>query len=288
MHLHELADERLGLGGAHSPPCELFEGEHSLADLLCDLVLVGAGEGRAAAQHCVHDSAATPHVALPAVWALLHLRGSVLRRPDHGVHNGAVGRAARGVKVDELQHVALDAALALEQEVLRLEVAMHDVLLVHVEDGTKDVLDQGCSLGLAEVAHLHDLIEKLTTLAQLHDKEDVVPVLEGLEESDDVRVIHHLHHRDLLPQTLEVPHVRLGDLLDGPQHACGPVLAEDDATVGALAQLLPVHLIHLAHLRAVLQDELRCADGVGFPDCAATLRRIPRLARRLPSHHGQL
>ena len=50
---------------------------------------------------------------------------------------------------------------------------MSDLVLVHVIDGTDDLLHEDRRLHLREVTRLDDPIEELATVAELHDEVDV-------------------------------------------------------------------------------------------------------------------
>ena len=95
-------------------------------------LVVAVVEGQVAADHLVHDNADTPPVHRATVVVVLeHLRGQVFRGPAKG--------RRRSPECDFLLAQPkvgdLDVALAVEQQVLQLEVAVDDAAVVQVCDG---------------------------------------------------------------------------------------------------------------------------------------------------------
>ena len=94
-----------------------------------------------------------------------------------------------GAEVNDLDLVEL--FVLFEQDVLRLRVTMHDVGLVAVVDAGEDLFHENSSIAFAELTTLEDLIEELTTFADLSDQIIALFILEELVHLDDVRVILH-------------------------------------------------------------------------------------------------
>ena len=94
-----------------------------------------------------------------------------------------------GAEVNDLDLVEL--FVLFEQDVLRLQVTMHDVGLVAVVDAGEDLFHEDSSIAFAELTTLEDLIEELTTFADLSDQIIALFILEELVHLDDVRVILH-------------------------------------------------------------------------------------------------
>ena len=178
----------------------------------------GRGKGRGArvpartsGQEHVQDDAARPDVSREAVVALVceHLGGHIVGRATGRVKErrvviGAVQR--RQPEVGDLEHLAL-----VQQEVLRLEIAVAHALLVAVLDAgyqLPEVLARG---GLVEAPHVNNLVEELTARDELEHDEDFGPRREHLQQVHHVLLLHHLHDRDLLLDLLA--HVLLLDLL---------------------------------------------------------------------------
>ena len=70
---------------------------------------------------------------------------------------------SRQPEVDDLDGTVV--ALVQQQEVLGLEVAVADLVVVAVVDGLRDLLEDVAGLGLAEVALADDFVEQFSSLA---------------------------------------------------------------------------------------------------------------------------
>ncbi|RDX78880.1 hypothetical protein CR513_40771, partial [Mucuna pruriens] len=93
----------------------------------------------------------------------------------------------------------------IKEKVFGLEVPMHDSKRVTGLDNLDDGLDEGSGLPLAVVALLHDPIEELPTLAQLHDQVHRRGVLVGPFYANHVRVLRQVvHYLNLPPHILVV------------------------------------------------------------------------------------
>mmetsp|Transcript_21829 Transcript_21829/g.65433 ORF Transcript_21829/g.65433 Transcript_21829/m.65433 type:complete len:378 (-) Transcript_21829:61-1194(-) len=166
----------------------------------------------------------------------------------------------------------LEAPRGVDAEVVGLEVAVHDLLVVQVRERVEEDADQVARLLLVVEGLLHDALEELAALHELDDHVVGALLLEEVVELDDVRVLDVLQHRHLLPQArhvllLEVR--RLLDALDGHLDARGTVRVslrrQHDAREGARAELLGVvELVGLVELR------------VGVLAAAAASRRLGR------------
>ena len=122
-------------------------------------------------------------------------------------------------EVDDLDLVEL--FVLLEQDVLRLQVTMHDISLVAVVDAGEDLFHEDSSIALAELTTLEDLVEELTTFADLSNQVIALLILEELVHLDDVRVIDFFENIDLIEKhsLLVVVHVALTQDFD---RALGP------------------------------------------------------------------
>ncbi|GIX65410.1 ABC transporter ATP-binding protein, putative [Babesia caballi] len=231
-------------------PLRHVEGELARLHLLDDRRLVRAVEGREAAQQNVQDHADGPDVALVVVHALEHLGRNVVRRADLLLHLGVDVAVRREAKVND-PDVGVDG-LGLEQQVLRLEVAVHDVLPVHVVDAAQHLLDDFGRVLLREALAAHYLVEQLASRVELRDEVVVLFVLEELEDLHDVRVVQRLEHVHLAQQRLVVAlalHGALNYHLHGVLLAGGAVEAQQHLAEGALAEQL--HCLVVLPERAV-------------------------------------
>ena len=153
-----LAYQRLG-AVAHRPPGRLVtvdglgERVRALTDQVEHLLVVVTVEGREAAQQDVEDDAERPHVDSVAVRRTRRLLGLVGGVPGQDLGRGVVGRAAQPsqrllgravpsvAKVDQLDRGIVGAPV--EDEIVGLEVAMHDALLVKIGDCAHDLQTEG-------------------------------------------------------------------------------------------------------------------------------------------------
>ena len=168
-------------------PDAVIEVESALAHLLHDILIGLSVEGRHSREKDVCDDSARPNVALLVVVLVEDLGSDVVRSAELLVEV-AVGVVDEGcAEVDDLNLVEL--FVLLEQDVLGLQVAMHDVGLVAVVDAGEHLLHKDGSIALAELTTLQDLIEEFTALANLSDEVVTLLVLEELVHLDDIRVV---------------------------------------------------------------------------------------------------
>mmetsp|Transcript_58933 Transcript_58933/g.108011 ORF Transcript_58933/g.108011 Transcript_58933/m.108011 type:complete len:236 (-) Transcript_58933:298-1005(-) len=178
-------------------------------------------EWRIPAEHHVHDYAKTPQIRSLVVLARQNLRSHVVWCACFGRQDLVRRKLACQSEVDHLQCGFLNGILRGEQEILRLQVAVTDVVFMHVEHGPEHVLhDDGC-LNLSKVACVDDTVKKFTTCAQLQDKVDVPVILERFVQLDDVGMVHDLHDGDLLLESIKILHLRFGDGLHSSGDTCG-------------------------------------------------------------------
>lgn len=92
-----------------------------------------------------------------------------------------------GTEVDNLDSRV--AVLSLEDDVLRLEVSMHEVVSMEVDNGRKNLFNDVTSHFLGEGIELHDSVEELTALQVLSHNEEVFLVLIELVDLHDVGMV---------------------------------------------------------------------------------------------------
>mmetsp|Transcript_1844 Transcript_1844/g.5501 ORF Transcript_1844/g.5501 Transcript_1844/m.5501 type:complete len:403 (+) Transcript_1844:141-1349(+) len=170
----------LGVGG-RPRPLRTGELDDAVAHLRQDGVIAGPGERDAPREQHVQNDAAAPDIAGLVVPSGDHLRRHVVRGA-HGLPEDRVRTTiTSNAEVDEFQRIVLiDGALVCEDEVLGLQIPMGNVLTVHVVDGSQNLLQHNCCLGLGQAPLLEDLVEELPAIAQLHDEVCAEPVVEGL------------------------------------------------------------------------------------------------------------
>mmetsp|Transcript_88878 Transcript_88878/g.251984 ORF Transcript_88878/g.251984 Transcript_88878/m.251984 type:complete len:349 (-) Transcript_88878:26-1072(-) len=189
VHLQEVADEALRVVG-DTLPIGRVEGEVPQSHLGQHFRVSLTVKRWVPAKHDVHDDPAAPQVARVVVPAAEHLRSDVVGRAGLRCKLDVWRDHAGEAEVDDLQDVRIDTLLLrLEEEVLRLQVAVADPVLVHVVDGTNHLLHDDRDLGLLEVALRDDVIEELAAAAKLHDQVYVLGVHESLVELDNARVV---------------------------------------------------------------------------------------------------
>lgn len=177
-------------------PDTVVEVVRALADLLHDVLVGLAVERWLARQKNVCDDATGPDVALLVVVLVEDFRCDIVRRAKLLVEV-AVGIVDEGrAEINDLDLVVL--LVLLEQDILRFQIAVHDVPLVAVVDAGEDLFHENGTVTLAKFAALEDLIEELAALADLGNEVVAFLILEELEHFDDVWVILKTHSVSLL------------------------------------------------------------------------------------------
>jgi hypothetical protein len=123
------------------------------------------------------------------------------------------------LRVDELgepkvghQHGRMVGRVA-EQQVLRLEVAVHNFVFVHVDHRLEHLLHQLRGALLGVVLKRHDAIKQLAALDEVHDQVHLGLRLPAVAQTHDVRVVERLHDANLLEHQFHaiVAELRLAD-----------------------------------------------------------------------------
>ena len=161
-------------------------------ELVVDL---GAGKERLAADHLVEDAADAPHVDVRRVvgGAEEHV-GRPVPQSDHLVRVGlgGYGLGARQPEVGELE-----LAARIDEQVLRLEVAVQYLLGVAVGEAAQQLEEEQ-----AYVAHAHDVGAVVHVLLEvalevLEDERERLVRVDDVVQRDDVGVLELLEQRDL-------------------------------------------------------------------------------------------
>jgi hypothetical protein len=76
-------------------------------------------------------------------------------------------QSSSGVLAREAQVTKLDTHLAIKKHVLKLEVAVHNALVVQVPDGGAQLAEEAPRLSLEDAPSLDKIVEQLTARAQL-------------------------------------------------------------------------------------------------------------------------
>ena len=140
-------------------------------------------EGGTADEELVQEDAQRPNVDhLVVLPSLDHFGGKV-------VQSAAQGVAAGGGGVDRPAEVGdLDLALGADEEVLRLDVAVDDVLLVAVGQGLAEVGNVPGRGALGEAAAVGQLLVQFASGTVLEDEVDPLGVEEVAEHAEDVAI----------------------------------------------------------------------------------------------------
>ena len=119
----------------------------------------------------------------------------------------------RSAKVNDLDRAFVSD---VDKDVLWLEVSMSDFLAMAIGHSLQKLLEHVRGLNLAELVAVGNLVEELSTFAQLSDQIDGTLGLIDLIESDDVWMRQILQDVDLILKTdsLDVVHRELVNNLD--------------------------------------------------------------------------
>lgn len=181
----------------------------------------------------------------------------------------------------------LEVAVAVEQQVLGLQVTVDDVVRVQVVQGQGDLGGVELGDGVGEALGLAQQTKQLAALDKVHDHVQVLAVLEGAPQGDEEGVLDLLQHAALVVGVLDLLHLddlRLLEHLDGVEalvvlglhemHAPEAARAE-----GALDGEVAQRVLALGDARLVqrLRLELHAAVLGGIGGAAQGLRRRPLL-----------
>lgn len=182
-----------------------------------DLVNLGiTSEQRLARAHLGEDAADGPHIDAGGVLAATeqNLRGAVPQRDD--LVGVCAERHTEGSREPEIRE--LEVAVAVDQEILRLQVAVQHAVAVAVADalaqlahefldhhvaeahaaevGTRALGESLAAPAVADGEGFHVFLQ--VEVEELHDEVQLVAVgVHDVEEADDVGVVHLLQEGDL-------------------------------------------------------------------------------------------
>ena len=142
---------------------------------------------RFADQELICQDTQTPQVNLLGVVVVLaatakHLRGQVVESSAHGV-SAVVGCVNRPTKVRNL-----DLAVNAYEDVLGLDVAVHDVLLVEVLERCGHLGNILCCFPFWEALFLAEVLVEFSLAGELENEENALCVVEVTEQLEDVGV----------------------------------------------------------------------------------------------------
>mmetsp|Transcript_29759 Transcript_29759/g.69186 ORF Transcript_29759/g.69186 Transcript_29759/m.69186 type:complete len:332 (+) Transcript_29759:33-1028(+) len=221
VNLHEVGHQPLGLHGDFAKlfgiKLPLTAADALVQDLHVPTVVV---KGWQRAKDDVEHDAHGPHVHLLAVGvsgrplspaSVNHLGCEVVRGPAESAAHGGLGSEAlhgRQLRVHSLGHIGgiraklhrqaevcdfgnhVIAAGGSQQHVLRLQITVHYLLRVQVSHSAEEVSEEPAALQLRKGALVEEVVQEVTTLAQLHDQVHVPLVFKNFKEPERVGVVH--------------------------------------------------------------------------------------------------
>ena len=188
------------------------------------------------------------------------------------------GSALAACRARAMPKSATTAWPAGQHDVLRLDVAMDDAVLVGVLQGAADFagdLERGVEREL--LLPREPLPERLA-LGERHDVVEQAAGLSRVVQREDVGVLEGRGDLDLAEEPLAAEHGRqLGlEQLDGDGAAVLQVLGEEDDRHPAVAEL-PLDPVSIAERRPELLEEVHGAAFSGSPECVSRRRAPTRL-----------
>mmetsp|Transcript_58483 Transcript_58483/g.163922 ORF Transcript_58483/g.163922 Transcript_58483/m.163922 type:complete len:330 (+) Transcript_58483:68-1057(+) len=210
-------------------------GQLPLLDALEELLAIAGVEGRQAREHLVGEGADR-----------VPIDGSSVPLPVHDLGRQVLGRAAHGLRRDVVldpflaqpEICDLDVAIGVEEQVLRLQIAVDDAQAVQVCDGRGHLRRVEDRSALAEPACAAQVVEQLAPGAELHDHVELRRGLEGVVKRHDEGVRHGLQDRPLGLRVLllvALDDVLLAEHLHRVHLVILRALHEHDLAIGALA-----------------------------------------------------
>mmetsp|Transcript_77511 Transcript_77511/g.107678 ORF Transcript_77511/g.107678 Transcript_77511/m.107678 type:complete len:486 (-) Transcript_77511:62-1519(-) len=181
-------------------PLLLGEVEGTLLDGLDNVGVRLTIEGRVTAKHDIQNDTRRPDIALLIVVLLQDFGSDVVRSTKLLSHLLALNKLSGGTKIYNFNLSIL--LLAGKQQVLGLQISVDNLSIVAVDNGRQDLLDVISSQLFGEVGKRDDLIEKLTTRAELRNQVIVGGILIQLVEVGNIGVIKLLQNADLEEQSV--------------------------------------------------------------------------------------
>lgn len=238
----------------------------ALPDLADDLFISASVERRVSTEKDVKDNANTPDIALVVVLALEDFRGDIVRRSIHLRHIFGALLAQGCTKIDDF-NVAL--LLRVDEDVLGLEVAMRDIVLVAVVDRLEKLTHDLCTLVFGKLFSRDDFCKEFNAVAKLGNESNFAMTLIDLVQVHDVLVVELAEDLDFVLQAREllVRHVKLVNELDGSDFAIVFTRSLLDFAEGASADDI-ANLVHFLDFGEISgHDEFAFIDFDTFKTC---------------------
>lgn len=224
---------------------------------LIKLARIRVFERQVPADHCVEDDAQTPYVGL---------KTPVTASSDHFGRRIAWTAASClkelssfvGVAQSEINNLYVHTLV--EQEVLRLQISVADLILMEILNPGEDLLKVATGILLLEALALHYVVEELAPVGVLHYEKELPVCFNDLIELDDVWVSNYLQNLDLSRHALNVCLVRDLVLLqnfDGHALPCQGVSPQSHFPKRPLAERLPHDIVPDSPILSVVWTGLR-------------------------------
>lgn len=248
-------------------------------------------ERRLTDQELIGQDTQTPQVNLLAVVVgrragVDHLWGQVVESSTHGL-SAVVGGVNTPAKVTDL-----DLSVDSDEDILGLDVTVHDVLFVQIFQCSSHLRNVLRSLPFWEPVLLAKVFVQLTTASELEDQENSLAVMEVTVQSQDIRVSQVTLDLDLASDLLlntALLQLRLVQHLERADEAGGPFFGQVHTTKFALSK----RLSNLEHSQVqVLGDRWLVTEGgrralvavlIGGPGDQCAVGASPRRGRHV---HG--
>ena len=92
----------------------------------------------------------------------------------------------------------LHVSLAVQQDVVKLDISMHNANRVHVRDPLHDLLKEILGILFCQFSPLSHVVKKIAARAKFHHNQVVLRCLECLQQLNVTRVLYRLQYVDLL------------------------------------------------------------------------------------------
>jgi hypothetical protein len=176
-------------------------------------VVIVRCKGQIARKHHVNDDAKRPEVDLLSVWPLENDLWSHVAFCANRFR-GFLFRTENGRQA-EINDAQAYAVLTLEEDVLRLEIAMHDAEGMKILQAEQYLVRELFCTALRDVEPAFlKIVEEVAAADQLGDNEESRLILVGLEKTHDARMQAEPVDLDLGPELLR-GNALLADDLDG-------------------------------------------------------------------------
>jgi len=168
-------------------PGWVIEVELSKLDLLHDLLVGGTVERWDTGKNNESDDTDRPNIAFSTVRFSKNFWSNIIRSSELFIKLLALTNNKRCTEIDNLN--LIEFLVCFKKNVLWFEISMNDVVYVAIVDARKDLSDKNTSIFLVELTSFDDLIEELTTFADIGDNVVSLLILEELVHLKNIWMI---------------------------------------------------------------------------------------------------